>query len=111
MLTGAAGNPGIRLCSLFLCIFIAACSDYQQGYQDGYQGKQAAAWLVWGGEEYEAGFIEGQMQQSHDDWYAENQADMDESLSCPAVVARMSPVVVTDTHGFIDLGKEIHGNF
>ena len=101
----------MRLCSLFLCIFIAACSDYQQGYQDGYQGKQAAAWLVWGGEEYEAGFIEGQMQQSHDDWYAENQADMDESLSCPAVVARMSPVVVTDTHGFIDLGKEIHGNF
>ena len=96
---------------LLLFLLLAACSDYQQGYQDGYHGRDSANWLVWGAGEYKAGFQEGQMQQFHDDWYAENESDIDEGMSCPTVVAKMSPVVVTKEHGFIDLNSELHGDF
>ena len=95
---------------MLACSLLVACSDYQQGYQDGYQGKAAGTWCALGGEEYNAGYIEGQMQQAHDDWYAQNEADIDEGMSCPAVTVGKSPVVVTRELGIVNLGNELHGD-
>ena len=81
----------------------AACSDYQTGYDNGYNNVEARNWLVSGRREYQEGYQQGQMQAFHDDWYAENADDIDVGLSCPAVVMRVSPVIVTEEHGQIEL--------
>ena len=80
----------------------AACSDYQSGYENGYNNVEARNWLVLGRQEYQEGYQEGQMQAFHDNWYAENADDIDVGLSCPAVVMRVSPLIVTKEHGRIE---------
>ena len=87
---------------------LSGCSDYQQGYQDGYNNQPAMSWLVLGAAAYAEGYNEGQMQIFHDDWYAENEAEIDEGRSCPALVAKLSPVVSLEAGRIIDLDREFH---
>ncbi|NKB37303.1 MAG: hypothetical protein GKR93_09055 [Gammaproteobacteria bacterium] len=76
---------------------LISCSDHETGYYDGYDNVEQQKWLVFGKKDYEDGYKEGQMQAFQDDWYAENEDEMDFSMSCPTIVMRASPVIFTES--------------
>ena len=96
-------KPHLLLLLVLALPLLSACADHEAGYHDGYAGRDAGIRLLVGGKDYRAGYQQGQMQASHDDWYAENLDDMDFSLSCPAVVMRAEPVIFSEDRGPISL--------
>ena len=86
-----------------LLLFTSSCADHKTGYEDGYNNIEARNWLLLVRHQYDKGYMEGQMQAFHDDWYAENADDIDVGLNCPVTVMKLSPVLVTEQLGRIKL--------
>lgn len=91
--------------SLVFLAGLSACADYQQGYDDGYNGRESMSGLLFGADDYRKGYTEGQMQIFHDDWYAENEPEIEEGLACPAIVVKLSPVISPEKLGLFDLDR------
>ena len=96
-------SSGTGYC-LLLCVLLVStsCADYESGYEHGYNNMEARNWLVFGGEGYDKGYEQGQMQAFQDDWYAENAEDIVVGLSCPVPVMRSNLAVFTNQNVLIE---------
>jgi hypothetical protein len=74
--------PFLKLNIFIIILFLSACSDYQSGYREGYEGSEQRQWIVLGRADYHDGFHSGQANKFQDDWLLEN--PIEESLmQCP----------------------------
>jgi len=48
-----------KLLLMLLLLFPISCSNYDQGYEDGYEGEEKNSWVVIGKDEYNSGYEEG----------------------------------------------------
>jgi hypothetical protein len=44
---------------MLLCTFPISCANYDEGYEDGYVGAEKKSYILFGREDYEEGYLNG----------------------------------------------------
>ncbi len=72
-------NKKLLISTIVIVLFSFGCSDYQSGYQDGYEGMEQR-WTLFGYDEYSNGYQIGKADKFQEDWESENAIDIDDEL-------------------------------
>ncbi len=76
---------------LLICCCFYGCSDYAEGYKDGYTHSEKQQWLIIGRATYLDGYDAGVAEKFQQDWVAQNLPE--NTLHCPEVTFRADPLM------------------